>query len=208
MGFCLLNHIPIAAADLLHAGTVERIAIVDFDVHHGNSTQDIFIADPRVFCASTHQLRHYPGIGRVDELGLGAGFGGNCHLPLPSGCGTEEHLRCFDDLILQLVRRHRPRFLFLSAGFDAHWRDPLAEQQLSGPGYRSMTERLYGFSAEIDVPMLEGGYELEAIAWSARHCVDVLLGNPAVFDPLGDASSVFAPSFDQLLVQARELHGL
>ena len=211
MGFCLINHISIAAADLLHAGNVERIAIVDFDVHHGNGTQDIFIADPRVFYASTHQFPHYPGTGRVDELGLGEGAGSNCNLPLPSRCGDEEYLRCFDEVILPVVRRYRPQFLFVSAGFDAHWRDPLAGQQISGPGYRAIAERLHGLAAEPDVPtlyMLEGGYDLEAIAWSVRHCVDVLLGNPPVADPVGAAPSAAAPSIDQLLAQAREVHGL
>ncbi len=211
MGFCLINHIPIAAADLLQAVSVERIAIVDFDVHHGNGTQDIFIADPRVFYASTHQSPHYPGTGRIDELGLGEGVGSNCNLPLPPGCGDDEYLRCFDEVILPAVRRFRPQFLFVSAGFDAHWRDPLAGQQISGPGYRAIAERLRDLAAELDAPtlyMLEGGYDLEAIAWAVRHCVDVLLGNPPVADPVGAAPSVAAPSIDQLLAQARELHEL
>ena len=171
MGFCLINHVAIAAADLLAASITARIAIVDVDVHHGNGTQDIFIADPRVFYASTHQFPHYPGTGRVDELGVGDAVGFNCNLPLPAGCGDEEYLRCFDEVILPAVRRFRAQFLFVSAGFDAHWRDPLAAQQISGRGYRPIAERLRGLAQELGMPtlyMLEGGYDLEAVAWAVR----------------------------------------
>ena len=118
-----------------------------------------------------HQFPHYPGTGRVDELGVGDAVGFNCNLPLPAGCGDEEYLRCFDEVILPAVRRFRAQFLFVSAGFDAHWRDPLAAQQISGRGYRPIAERLRGLAQELGMPtlyMLEGGYDLEAVAWAVR----------------------------------------
>ena len=210
MGFCLINHVAIAAADLLATGRAERVAIVDFDVHHGNGTQDIFYDEARVLYCSTHQFPHYPGTGLLEETGVGDAVGTTLNLPLPEGCGDVQYLQCFDEVILPAVQRFRPSVIFVSAGFDAHWRDPLASQQVSGAGYRGMAERIAASAQDLGagvVYLLEGGYDLEGIAWAARHCLDVQLGNPAVDDPVGPAPQP-GPEIESLLQRARQIHGL
>ena len=211
MGFCLLNNVAVAAAHVRAAGLAERVAIVDFDVHHGNGTQDIFYADADVLYVSTHQFPHYPGTGQLEETGSGSAQGTTLNLPLPAGCGDAEYLRCFDAVILPALRRFKPQLILASAGFDAHWRDPLAMENLSGPGYRAIAERLRDVGAELGagtVYVLEGGYDLEAIAWAARHCVDVLLGNAAVEDPVGPRPDGGAPDVEPLIAKARKIHAL
>ncbi|HJN91206.1 MAG TPA: histone deacetylase [Dehalococcoidia bacterium] len=211
MGFCLINHIAVAAADLLASGMVARAAIIDFDVHHGNGTQDIFYGDPRVLYVSTHQSPHYPGTGAVDEVGDGTAPGTTLNLPLPAGSGDLEYLRCFDEVILPVVRRYDPSIILVSAGFDAHWRDPLAGQRVSGAGYRAIAERLDVLAEELGVGVayvLEGGYDLEAIAWAARHCLDVQLGNDWAEDAVGPAPSGAGADLDSLLGTVRHIHRL
>ncbi len=214
MGFCFFNNVAVAAAHALEAGLADRVAVIDFDVHHGNGTQDIFYAEPRLLYVSLHQSPHYPGTGRLEETGDGDAAGTNLNLPLPAGCGDAEYLRCFDDVILPVARRFRPSLLMVSAGFDAHWRDPLAAQNLSGSGYRAIAERLAALAGDLGAPQvyaLEGGYDLEAIAWAVRHCVEVLLGDPPSADPVGPAPAdraAAAPNIDALVAQARTIHGL
>ena len=213
MGFCLLNNVAVGAAHVLATGLAERVAIVDFDVHHGNGTQDIFYADPTLLYISTHQFPFYPGSGRAEESGRADGAGTTLNMPLPAGCGDAEYLRCLDDVILPVLRRFAPSIILVSAGFDAHWRDPLAAERLSGAGYRAIAERLRGVTAELAagvVYVLEGGYDLEALAWSVRHCLDVLLGEPAAEDPVGPAPPLSgpAPDIEPVLAATRRIHGL
>lgn len=214
MGFCLYNNVAVAVAHLLTKGLAERVAIVDFDVHHGNGTQDIFYEEPRVLYVSLHQFPHYPGTGLLDETGGAAAPGANLNLPLPPACGDVEYLRCFDEVVVPALRRFAPSLVMVSAGFDAHWRDPLAQEDLSGVGYRAMAERLRDSAAELSagqVYVLEGGYDLEALAWSVRHCLDVLLGNPAADDPVGAAPSgrgLDEGDVSRLIARVRELHGI
>ncbi|MEE9278497.1 MAG: histone deacetylase, partial [Dehalococcoidia bacterium] len=150
MGFCLLNNVAVGAAHVLATGLAEHVAIVDFDVHHGNGTQDIFYAEPRALYISTHQFPHYPGSGTIEETGSGDAAGTTINLPLPPGCGDHEYLRCFDEVILPALRRFAPSLILVSAGFDAHWRDPLAMENLSGPGYRAMAQRIQDVAAELE----------------------------------------------------------
>ena len=211
MGFCLINNVAVAAAHVRAQGLASRVAVVDFDVHHGNGTQDIFYREAGVLYLSTHQFPFYPGSGSLEENGEGAGRGATCNLPLPAGCGDAEYRRCFDEVILPLLRRFQPELILVSAGFDAHWRDPLALQILSGDGYRAIAERLAAAAADLGagtVYVLEGGYDLEALSWSVRHCVDVLLGNPPVADPVGPASAQAAPDVEPLVDAARRIHSL
>ena len=146
-------------------------------------------------------------------MGDGDGRGATINLPPPAGCGDAAYLAAFDTVVLPALDRFRPQLLFVSAGFDAHWRDPLAMQQLSGAGYRAMAERLHALAQRRhcgQLYVLEGGYDLDAIAWATRHCVDVLLGNPPAADPVGPAP---APTLDpaaiaSLIDTARRLHNL
>ncbi len=175
MGFCLLNNVAIAAADALAAG-LERVAIVDWDVHHGNGTEHIFADRPDVFYVSLHQSPHYPGTGRSSDVGAGSGAGYTMNLPLPAGSGEGEYLRAVDDLVLPVLAQYNPELVLVSAGFDAHERDPLAGMLLGATSYRRITERLRSFADDVAgrriVHVLEGGYDLDALSTG----VDAVLG--------------------------------
>lgn len=211
MGFCLFNNVAVAAAHALESG-LERVAVVDFDVHHGNGTQEIFYEDPRVLYFSTHQFPHYPGTGHWTEAGFGDGEGATINVPLPRGCGDDVYLRCYREICAPAVRRFGPQLIFVSAGFDGHFADPLAQMLLSTRGYYDIATIIRELADELCegrvVYALEGGYDLTAIAWSARACIDTLLGNPFAEDPLGAGPAVPGPNVDALLAEVRRLHSL
>jgi len=212
MGFCLFNNVAVAAAHLLERRGLERVAIIDFDVHHGNGTQDAFYSDGRVLYFSTHQHPFYPGTGDWSETGQGAGFGAIVNVPLPRGCGDAEHLAAYRDICVPAVRRFRPQFILVSAGFDAHFADPLAQMLVSTAGYYQIAVLLRELAEELCdgrvVFALEGGYDHTAISWSAHACFDALLGNDFTQDPLGRGPSIRAPDVSGLLARIREVHGL
>ncbi len=169
MGFCLLNNIAVGAAHALGAGC-KRVAIFDFDVHHGNGTQDIFYEEARVLYVSTHQWPFYPGTGKADETGLGQGAGANRNFPLNAGTGDRTYSSLLDEEVLPALEQFAPDLLMLSAGFDAHMLDPLGGLQLSTSLFASMTERLVTLASRICggriVSVLEGGYDRPALAES------------------------------------------
>lgn len=167
MGFCLINNVAVAAAHARAAGAA-RVAIVDWDVHHGNGTQNIFYADPRVLYVSTHQSPAYPGTGAPTELGAGEGRGANINLALPAGSGDREYLAAFDEVIVPSLRAFAPDIILISAGFDAYFKDPLAQMKVTTAGYRAMAERLRLVAGECCdgrlVCALEGGYDLTGLS--------------------------------------------
>ena len=171
MGFCLYNHVAIAASHLRRVHGLERVAILDWDVHHGNGTQHIFEHDPNVFYASLHQFPHYPGTGAATERGIGAGIDATLNCPMASGSGDLEWLRVFEDRVLPALRNFNPQFLLVSAGFDAHREDPLANCNLSTEGFRALTRGALDLAADCAggrlVSLLEGGYDLSALAESS-----------------------------------------
>ncbi len=175
MGFCLFNNIAVAARYAQAKKGVGRIAILDWDVHHGNGTQEIFYKDPSVLYISLHQYPWYPGTGAMDETGTGAGEGFTLNCPMPAGSGEGEYLAAFRELILPALENFRPQLLLISAGFDAHRDDPLSHIFLEDRSFLSMT-RMAGeiaahHAAGKIVSMLEGGYNLEALARCvALHC--------------------------------------
>ncbi len=175
MGFCLFNSIAIGALRARQEHGLDRVAVIDFDVHHGNGTQAIFESDPHFFYASTHQSPLYPGTGARSETGLG----NLVNVPLRPNSGAVEFRRAFDDIILPALEDFRPDFLFISAGFDAHRRDPLAQLMLVEEDYAWVTERLAACAARHCagriVSALEGGYDLHALAASAAAHVRALM---------------------------------
>jgi len=175
MGFCLFNSIAAAAAHALGAHRLERVAIVDFDVHHGNGTQAIFRHDPRVLYASSHQMPLYPGTGESSEHGAGNIF----NAPLPPGAGSIEFRAVWDKTLLPELDLFRPQLLLISAGFDAHARDPLAQLQLTTGDYTWITQRLVELAnRHADgriVSALEGGYDLDALReCTAAHVAELM----------------------------------
>jgi acetoin utilization deacetylase AcuC-like enzyme len=203
MGFCLLNNVAVAAADLRARGL--RPAVIDFDVHHGNGTEAIFWDDPEVLYASTHQFPFYPGTGPVDATGGAPARGATVNVPLPAGSGDAALAAAFDQVILPSLRSFRPDVVLLSAGFDAHARDPLAQLRASAGGFARLTARLLESSGGKLVALLEGGYDLEALAESACAMLQVLLGDGA---PAADGEEPLAPAEQRAIAAAVRAHRL
>ncbi|HEX7602027.1 MAG TPA: histone deacetylase [Polyangiaceae bacterium] len=189
MGFCLLNNVAVAAAHARAMG-VERVAIVDFDVHHGNGTQEMFYADPAVLYASLHQFPFYPGTGPAEEIGGGEGRGATVNVPLGSGGGDDVYRAAFERVILPVLEQFRPGLVLVSAGFDASARDPLAEMTLSGQAFGYMAQELAKVAARSAEGrlglVLEGGYDLVALEEGLGAALSGALGF-ARFDPERDA---------------------
>jgi acetoin utilization deacetylase AcuC-like enzyme len=182
MGFCLFNNVAVAAA---HARTLgaARVAIVDYDVHHGNGTQHIFDGDPDVLYFSTHQYPYYPGTGAADEIGSGRGTGYTVNVPLEVGATDDDYRQVFDALVDPALRRFRPDVILVSAGFDAHERDPLAGMRLTTPSFAAMTMALRAVAEECCdgriVLVTEGGYDLQALGQSLDAVVGALAADRA-----------------------------
>ena len=208
MGFCLLNQIAIAARALLAETGIERIAVVDIDVHHGNGTQHSFESERDVLFLSSHQFPFYPGTGALAERGSGPGTGATVNLPLPAGCGDSEYLRVYHEIALPVLRDFRPEIVLVSAGFDAHERDPLASMQVSSEGFAALVGMLRGLADEVCegrlMLTLEGGYDLAALEESVRGVCEVLLL------PASEPASPPAPTpiARDLLAVFREAHGV
>jgi len=174
MGFCFFNNAAAAAQSALSNG-LRRVAIVDFDVHHGNGTQDIFYGRRDVLYISAHQWPFYPGTGAAEERGTGEGKGFTLNLPLPARTGDSEYLDAFDSAVLPALAGYAPELLVVSAGFDAHARDPLAEMEVTTEGFDALATRLLDAADRVcggrSAWILEGGYDLDAVGSSAAACV-------------------------------------
>lgn len=211
MGFCLFNNIAIAARHAIENHQLERLLIADFDVHHGNGTQEAFYDDPHVLYFSAHQSPHYPGTGRVEEIGSGPGEGFTVNVPLSAWCGDEEYLLAFEEVLAPVARRFGPQLILVSAGYDGHWADQLSLMQLSVTGFSEIVRVLKRLADELCggriVFTLEGGYHLEALASSVMATFDVLLGNSEIVDHLGPPPGVRrAPPIDALLEAVKKTH--
>lgn len=180
MGFCLINHVAVAARYVQKKYGLKRVLIVDWDVHHGNGTQDVFYTDPTVFYFSTHQWPYYPGTGAADDTGSGAATGTTLNVPMPAGAGDAEVVQAFQHKLLPAAETFRPEFVFISAGFDAHRDDPLAGLELTESGYQKLTRIVMDVAAKFAdgrlVSLLEGGYNLDALARSVEAHVRALSG--------------------------------
>ena len=175
MGFCIFNNVAVGANYLIEKYKYNKIAIIDFDVHHGNGTQDIFYDNEKVLFISTHQYPYYPGSGSEKEKG---NFNNVLNIPLEAGTSAEKYLNAYEN-VLNKVREFKPEFLLFSAGFDAHIDDPLAQLQLSSEDFYKITKRTLEISKPFCngnvVSILEGGYDLKALQESTKRHVDALI---------------------------------
>ena len=180
MGFCFYNNIAVGARHLRSAHEIERVAIIDWDVHHGNGTQHSFESDRTVFFFSIHQYPHYPGTGAGSERGIGEGMGTTLNIPVTGGYEDRQYIEIFERQLTSALEEFRPQFLLVSAGFDAHHRDPLGDMELTAEGFRELTRIAGGIAGACCdgrlVSVLEGGYDLEATAESAEAHTRALMG--------------------------------
>ena len=190
MGFCLFANIAIAARWLQEHAGIQRVLIVDFDVHHGNGTQEIFYEDPDVMYISTHQSPLYPGTGMLEETGAGQGKNTTINIPLPAHSGDDTLRHVFETILAPRVAQFAPEFILLSAGYDAHWMDPIGGMNISIPGFSAIIKEVLHwaelYSFQRLVALLEGGYHAEALAHSVLttlRLLDDIQATPS--DPFG-----------------------
>jgi acetoin utilization deacetylase AcuC-like enzyme len=177
MGFCFFNSVAVAARHAIAAHGIERVLILDWDVHHGNGTNDIFHADPDVLFISIHESPLYPGTGPAADVGSRAGQGQTVNLPVPPGTGDAAYVSLVEHVVAPLALAHGSQLVLVSAGFDAHIADPLARGRVTEAGYAAMAARMRRIGAELEAPLalvLEGGYAVDALASSVAAVLPVL----------------------------------
>ncbi|MFW6384695.1 MAG: histone deacetylase family protein [Halodesulfurarchaeum sp.] len=201
MGFCFLNNAAIAAQHAMDDLGLDTVAILDWDVHHGNGTQDIFYSRNDVFYVSVHEHGLYPGTGASDEIGDGTGSGFTLNVPLPPASGDRGYLWTFEEAVIPAVREFDPALLLVSAGFDAHLNDPISRMRLSTEGFGVLTDRLVRFANETGTALgfvLEGGYGLDSLAESVAMVNDVIEGRE-VDDPDGTVDRAVFEVFEDVV---------
>jgi acetoin utilization deacetylase AcuC-like enzyme len=211
MGFCLFNNVAIAAQYALQEWHLERVLIIDFDLHHGNGTQDIFDTTSQVLYFSTHQYPYYPGSGHWQQTGRSAGQGYTINVPLSAGVGDEGYQRVFDEILVPAAQRYQPQLILASAGYDAHWTDPLGMMRLSVSGFASLTRVLTSLANELCagrlVLTLEGGYSLKALPLCIGATFSMLLGDAEADDPLGPSPKA-ERSVASVIESVKRVHSL
>ncbi|MBI4830056.1 MAG: histone deacetylase [Candidatus Lindowbacteria bacterium] len=184
MGFCLFNNVAIAARYLQRVHKIAKVLIIDWDVHHGNGTQEIFYDDPSVLYFSSHQYPHYPGTGSMQEGGIGKGESFTVNAPLRAGCGDKEYQQVYTKMLPPIAEVFKPDFVMVSAGFDAHKDDPLASMRLTEEGFAWLTQTAVDIAQKYCngrlISMLEGGYDLRALGASVVAHLEVLYGQRRV----------------------------
>jgi acetoin utilization deacetylase AcuC-like enzyme len=213
MGFCILGNVPIAVRHAQKAYGIERVMIVDYDVHHGNGTEAMFYDDNSVLFISTHQSPFYPGTGPVADTGSGKGKGFTINIPLEAGNGDASYAALYQEIIWPAAERFKPQFIIVSAGFDSHWTDPIAGMRLSLTGYAQLSRELIKMAEQFCggkiVFALEGGYNLDALSHGVANVGYALLGDNSVSDPLGTPRDGRPePDVRPLIERLKQVHGL
>jgi acetoin utilization deacetylase AcuC-like enzyme len=213
LGFCLFNNIAIAANHALKTYKMGRVLIIDFDVHHGNGTQDAFEHNPYVLYVSAHQYPLFPGTGYLSEIKEGSGAGTAINIPLPAGCGNDEYRRVFDEIIIPAARRFKPEIILVSAGYDAHWADETSNMRLTLDGYYDMTRIIKQLADELcggkAAFFLEGGYNLKVLSCAVNATFNIWLGENYFDDPLGLPPDKLKPhGVNEIITEVKKRHGL
>ena len=213
MGFCLFNNIAIAARYALSNYDIRHIMIVDFDVHHGNGTQEAFYTDGNVLYCSTHEYPWFPFTGLAEEIGEREGKGYNLNIPMKASVGDTEYLRAYNEVIMPAGRRYQPDLVMVSAGYDAHWKDPLSNINLTTTGFARIARIIKTIADECCdgkmVYTLEGGYHRPALAFSVAATFEIMLEHNEVFDPFGQPPATTTPAdFDDYIAMLRRIHNL
>jgi acetoin utilization deacetylase AcuC-like enzyme len=205
MGFCLFNNVAVGAAAALARG-LTRVAVIDFDVHHGNGTQEAFYADARVLYVSSHQFPFYPGTGALSEVGEGEGRGFTVNLPMPPGLGDGDYRRAYREVVEPIGRAFDPELVLVSVGFDPHRDDPIGGMAVTAAGFAELMDVCLAVASGSArgrlVAVLEGGYDLDGIAESAAAMVGRMLGRPRPA-----IETTVLPGLERLLEAYREVHG-
>jgi acetoin utilization deacetylase AcuC-like enzyme len=214
MGFCIFNNIAIAAKYLIsNYSNIKRILVVDFDVHHGNGTQDAFYTDSNVLYFSTHQHNIFPGTGKINETGSKEGEGYTLNVPLFPGCGDTEFQTVYEEILSPAARRFEPDFILVSAGYDAHWADNISSMQLSVAGFARIVEIIKTLASMLCngrlILVLEGGYNQQALALSIAATLKKLLGDSEITDLIGPSPSKQKPAnFTEYISLIKDKHKL
>ncbi|KAF8018988.1 hypothetical protein BT93_H3769 [Corymbia citriodora subsp. variegata] len=215
MGFCVFGNIAIAARYAQRVHGLKRVFIIDFDVHHGNGTNDAFYDDPDIFFLSTHQDGSYPGTGKIDEIGVANGEGTTLNLPLPGGSGDVAMRTVFDEVIAPCAQRFKPDIILVSAGYDAHVLDPLASLQFTTGTYYALASNIKQLAKELCggrcVFFLEGGYNLQSLSYSVADSFRAFLGEPSLASKFDDPAILYEEPLakvKQAIQKAKHLHSL
>ena len=211
MGFCLFNNIAVATRFALRNFNIKRVMIIDFDVHHGNGTQEAFYADGQVLYCSTHEYPWYPFTGTADETGVKTGAGCNLNVPMEAGVGDEEYMRVFNEVILPVGERYQPDLIMISAGYDAHWMDSISNINLTTTGYARIMKVIRSIADDCCggriVCTLEGGYHRAALGYSVAATFEMLLRNDEIADPFGKPPATYTPrEFDGYVNMLKSIH--
>ena len=211
MGFCIFSNVAIAAKAALMKDGIERVAIVDFDVHHGNGTQAVLEENSRILYISSHLFPYYPGTGNMEEIGSGEGKGTTINLPLAAGVGDEGFKAIYSEILTPVLRRFQPQMIFVSAGYDCHWDDPLANLSLSLEGLFWISQTLVNLAGELCdgriIFALEGGYNLQVLSLGVANSIKALLGRVDFSDPIGKSQRP-EPDLTDYIVAIKKIHGL